>query len=457
MGTPTPRIAASANIRRWVSPFHQFGNVVTVTDFYERPKMQRTIGTSIKWILVICVAASLYGHPPAQIAGFKDFEIVESAPVGTTLDNPDVRNTHEVWLEMIGRAKRSLDIEQFYISAEPNEPLEDILAAVVDAGKRGVAVRILADAGMAKTYPQPVEMLGKQKNIAVRLIDFRKISDGTQHAKYFVVDGEEVFLGSQNFDWRALKHIYELGVRIADKRAAKALGDVFAIDWALAGPSSAGVPGGSGGDKAKIAQERYAVPFVMKEGEETLKYYPTFSPKGFIPDESLWDERQIVGLIDKAKTEVYFHVLTYSPVANRTGYYEVLDNALRRAATRGVKVHVMCADWSKRKPTIDYLKSLAVVPNIEVRLSTIPEWSGGFIPYARVDHSKFMVVDDLFSWIGTSNWEKSYFYNARNVGVIVENKTINAVLKKIHLKNWNSSYSYPVKPEVEYVAPKIGG
>jgi phosphatidylserine/phosphatidylglycerophosphate/cardiolipin synthase-like enzyme len=91
-----------------------------------------------------------------------------------------------------------------------------------------------------------------------------------------------------------------------------------------------------------------------------------------------------------------------------------------------------------------------------VKLSTIPEWSGGFIPYARVDHSKFLVVDDRWSWIGTSNWEKSYFHNARNVGLVVENKSINKILKKIYLKNWNSSYSYLLKPEIEYTPPKIG-
>ncbi len=403
---------------------------------------------SLKWIFVLCVVMGFAAYLPAQIAGFKNFEIVESAPVETTLDNPDVRNAHEVWLEMIGRAKRNLDLEEYYVSNEPNEPLEDIIKAVIEAGKRGVKVRIISDAGMHKTYPETLDMLGKQTNIQVRLIDYRKISDGIEHAKYFIVDGEEVFLGSQNFDWRALKHIYELGVHITDQRAAKALGDIFEIDWGLSGPDA---------QEFKIHQEQYQIPYILTEGDETLKYYPTFSPKGFIPDESLWDEKQLVGLIDKAKVEIYFHVLTYSPAASRREYYEVLDNALRRAAARGVKVHVMAADWSKRKPTIDYLKSLAVIPNIEVKLSTIPEWSGGFVPYARVDHSKFLVVDDHLSWIGTANWEKSYFYNARNVGVVVDNATVNKILKKIYLNNWNSSYSYLVKPEIEYTPPKIGG
>jgi phosphatidylserine/phosphatidylglycerophosphate/cardiolipin synthase-like enzyme len=409
--------------------------------------MKGKILKSFKWIFILCLAAGFYENSPAQIAGFKNFEIVESAPIETTLDNPEVRNAYDVWLEMINKAKRKLDLEQFYISNEPQEPLEDIIKAVVEAGKRGVKVRIIADAGMYKTYPQTLDMLGTQKNISVRLIDYRKISDGPEHAKYFIVDGEDVYLGSQNFDWRALKHIYELGVRITDKRAAETFTDIFEMDWKLSGPE---------GKNIKIHRKRYQTPYVLIGGDDPLKYYPTFGPTGYIPDESLWDEKQLVSLIDQAKVDIYVHVLTYSPVASKKDYYEVLDNALRRAATRGVKVHVMCADWCKRKPTIDYLKSLGVIPNIEVKLSTIPEWSGGFIPYARVNHSKFLVVDDRWSWIGTSNWEKSYFHNARNVGVVVENKTVNQILKKIYVKNWNSSYSYLLKPEIEYAPPKIG-
>lgn len=400
-----------------------------------------------KCLLFLVILVLIHGNSKAQISGFNNFEIVESAPIETDMDNPDVRNAHEVWLEMINSSNRTLDIEQFYISTEPNEPLEDIIDAVIEAGKRGVKVRIIAEAGMYKTYPQTLDMLGKQKNISVQLIDYRKISDGVQHAKYFIVDGEEVFLGSQNFDWRALKHIYELGVRIHDKRAAKIYTDIFNIDWMI-----------SGSENTKIAvhKENYNTPLILIEGQDTIKYYPTFSPTGNIPDENLWDEKHLVQLIDKAKDEVYFHVLTYSPTAKGKTYYEIIDNALRRAAIRGVKVRVMCADWTKRKPTIDYLKSLAVVPNIEVKLSTIPEWSGGYIPFARVDHSKFMIVDDSFSWIGTSNWEKSYFYNGRNIGVVVENKTINKILKKIYLSNWNSHYSYLIKPEIDYTPPRVG-
>ena len=156
-----------------------------------------------------------------DIAGHPEFELVESAPIETVLDNPDIRNTYEVWLEMINGAKKSLDIEQFYISNRAGEPLEDIIATIERAADRGVAVRIIAEAKFYKTYPETIERLRRNKNIEARLIDFGKIAGGIQHAKYFIVDGKSVFLGSQNFDWRALKHIHELGIRVRNAEAAR--------------------------------------------------------------------------------------------------------------------------------------------------------------------------------------------------------------------------------------------
>ncbi|MCK9244222.1 MAG: phospholipase D-like domain-containing protein, partial [Candidatus Marinimicrobia bacterium] len=126
---------------------------------------------------------------------FKNFEIVESIPVETTLDNPEIRNTPEVWAEMFAAAQKSIDIEQFYISDAPGEPLEAIIQLIEKAAQRGVLVRIIADARMAKTYPEILERLAKQKNISVCRIQVFNKNGGIQHAKYFVIDRREVFIG----------------------------------------------------------------------------------------------------------------------------------------------------------------------------------------------------------------------------------------------------------------------
>ncbi len=182
---------------------------------------------------------------------------------------------------------------------------------------------------------------------------------------------------------------------------------------------------------------------------------PAFSPTGRIPDQALWDEPQLVSLIDSARDTIAIQLLTYSPADRDHGYYEVFENALRRAAGRGVTVQILLADWCKRPPAIDYLKGLGLVPGIEVRLMTIPEWSGGFIPFARVCHAKYMVVDGENFWIGTSNWSRDYFHNSRNVGLIGRGVTHGALLRAYFLNGWQSNYASLIRPEVEYEVPRI--
>jgi phosphatidylserine/phosphatidylglycerophosphate/cardiolipin synthase-like enzyme len=305
----------------------------------QEPGNRREWTTMMKIDLVYVVACALACvlagcHPAAmKMGGYPDFEVVESIPKETVLDNPGVRNTHEVWLEMIGSAAKSIDLEQFYVSSQKGEALDDILSALVAAANRGVQIRFIIDARMHKTYPEPIDSIGRLKNISVRVIDFGKLTGGIQHAKYFIVDGREIFLGSQNFDWRALDHIHEIGVRIRNAPALVMYKEVFETDWQLAG--------GKTREEALVQDrsERPILPFRVVEGErDTLVFEPTMSPKGLIPDSEQWDERKIVELLDGAKREAMVQVLTYSPVERVGGRYTVLDSALRRAASRGVAV-----------------------------------------------------------------------------------------------------------------------
>ena len=177
--------------------------------------------------------------PPAAPAAPRpagDVELVESAPVETTLDHPDVPDAHEVWPAMIGGASRTLDIAQFYVSDAPDSRLGPVIQAVEAAADRGVKlVRLLVDASFARRYPETLSTgSAPAAALTVRRFDVGKIMGGVLHAKYFVVDGRETYLGSQNFDWRSLTHIQEIGVRIRDAAATAAYAQVFAMDWDLA-------------------------------------------------------------------------------------------------------------------------------------------------------------------------------------------------------------------------------
>ncbi len=404
-----------------------------------------------KSLVILLLAFTSFSISLSQPAGYPDFELVESVPIETTLDNPDIRDAHEVWLEMINGAKKSLDIEQFYVSNQAGELLEDVIAAIEHSAKRGVKVRLIADARMHQTYPETIERLGKQKNILTRIIDYGKLAGGIQHAKYFIVDGKRIFLGSQNFDWRALNQIHELGLSITHKGAVEFYSSIFELDWNL----------GASNDPAKVdsllMRRKYDVPFTLVRGDnDTITFTPTASPRQFIPDSLLWDEPNILRLIDGAKHEVLLQFLAYSPFARGGGRYDVLDNALRRAAARGVKVQMIVSDWEKGGSSEKALKELSQIPNIEVKFSVIPDLPERYISFARVEHCKYIVIDGSAFWLGTSNAEKSYFYNCRNLGVVVRNTKLASLIQRVFMKSWDGPYTEIVKREMEYEKRKHG-
>lgn len=123
---------------------------------------------SIILVLAIIMAFSLFG---------KDgIELVESIPVETMLDNDDIRNTPEVWLEMINGANKTLDFGEFYISHKEGEALTPILDAITEAAGRGVKVRFVIDGNMYKTYPETADKLNENQNIDVRVYHLSEIT-----------------------------------------------------------------------------------------------------------------------------------------------------------------------------------------------------------------------------------------------------------------------------------------
>lgn len=93
------------------------------------------------------------------------------------------------------------------------------------------------------------------------------------------------------------------------------------------------------------------------------------------------------------------------------------------------------------------VQALSAVPNLEVKYLTVPAWSGGDIPFARVTHAKFLLVDQSTAWIGTSNWEGDYFLKTRNVAIVTDSKNVVPKLGRIFEDDWASTYSRPVKAE----------
>ena len=379
-----------------------------------------------------------------------EVELVESAPIETTLDHLDIRNADVVWRELIDGAQKSLDFAEFYASDEKDKrtALTPIVEAVEKAAARGVHVRFLAEKKFQAQYPEILDRFAKTKGVEMRVYDMKSITGGVLHAKYFLVDGATTYLGSQNFDWRSLGHIQELGVCIDSRQVTAVFQEAYDADWAIAG--------GAARESALHASHAGSpFPILIGSGEGKTRITPVYSPKDLLPDDALWELPRIVALIDAAKSSVRVQLLTYK-MTGRDDYFPDLENALRRAAARGVKVQLLVADWCMRKGTIEGLQALEPLANIDVKLVTIPQWSGGYIPFARVCHAKYLVVDAKNAWIGTSNWERDYFYQSRNVGVILEGGALPQRLDAFFVDGWTSKYAKEVDPCATYTAPKFG-
>ena len=108
---------------------------------------------------------------------------------------------------------------------------------------------------------------------------------------------------------------------------------------------------------------------------------------------------------------------------------------------------------------MDFTSVLDPVSNqleqFEIKYTEIPEYSGGYIPFARVEHCKFITADSV-CWIGTSNMSKDYFYSSRNVGLVVENGKFTQRGRDIFYKSWNSEYAHKIEPDGIYEVRKHG-
>lgn len=334
--------------------------------------------------------------------------LVESWPLETTLDHPEVPDAADVWIAMIDGATRSIDLAHFYMSDDPKSsaadvpsPLGKVVVALERAALRGVAVRILLEDAFYTKYPELPDRLAKQRGVVLRRIDGKKAyGGGILHAKYFVVDDRDAYLGSQNFDYRSLSHIHELGVRCSLPHVVSALASLFDDDFRFAG--------------AEDRRVRAALAVPSASASEGVTF--AASPKDALPDGVPWDLPLLVARLREAKREILVQVLGYKAAFRDGTTFDTLDRELRAASARGVAVTIQVGHWHGKEPSLLALREAGVT----VRVLEVPAHSSGEIPFARVIHAKYMVVDRSRSWVGTSNWEGDYFLKSRNVGVFVD-------------------------------------
>ena len=393
--------------------------------------------------LSLLFVAALLAQPSRAESNAADFELVYTYPIETTLEQPTLRAASTVWPQLFDSAKKTIDLAEFYFTPKTGESITSSFEALKKAGARGVKIRVLAEKKMERASQEGFELLKAIPNLELRVIEFAKIkSDGIQHAKYFVIDGRTAYVGSQNFDWRSLKHIHELGLKIADAKLVAQIAAVFAQDWKAQALAAQGKP---------VAELNKLPPAASFRDTAYLVASPfAFNPPGVGDSQS-----ELVRLIASADQSLEIQMLDYGPITRSPHrYYPPIDNALRGAALRGVKVKLLVSHWNTEPPAVDHLKSLSLIPNIEVKIATLPEAKDGYIPFSRVIHSKYMVVDGKAFWLGTSNWSGGYLDNSRNLELVVKDAALASKVQGVHAQLWGSEYAAPIDVAKDYPKPK---
>ncbi|THD07317.1 phospholipase [Metallibacterium scheffleri] len=408
------------------------------------------LGGAALLAMLLSSAVLARSAPPA-------LQIVESVPVGTIYGQPGVPRTQAIWLDLINHAQKSIDLAAFYISNQPGAALQPVLDALIRRAAAGVKVRILLDATFMKESRAAYDLLAGKPGIDIRILPVDKLTGGVLHAKYFIVDDHVVFVGSQNWDWRALTQIHEIGAVVRSTRMAKTFTAAFDFDWQLAADPNLPAARRRAVQPPDFAPVTAQDPLVLQQDGAPLVISAGFSPRALMPDWLDPELPQLLRLIDGAQHTLDIQVMTLSAFKDYgpKGWWPALDSALRDAAARGVRVRIIVADWALREPMQAYLKSLALMPNISIKYSTLPEAPQGFIPYARVEHCKYAVADDRMSYIGTGNWSWSYFATTVDASLFITGKAPAQTLSAIFNRDWNGPYVQRIEPGGHYAPPRV--
>ncbi len=365
--------------------------------------------------------------------------IATTIPAETSLTYGKTAKAYEVWIDAIKNAKKTIDFSEFYLTGKNKWPLSLVVKEIENAAKRGVKIRFLVDVKMLKNSLTLIQHFQKIKGVKITIFNWSILTGGINHSKYFIVDNKICYIGSQNFDWRALKHIHETGILTDEPHIVKALSLIFNADWDY-----------NNGDREAYKKLRKKNITFLKD------LYLVASPPQYIPSGVKFSLSELVSLINSAKKSITIQLLSYSTyIHSSTERFETITNALIQASKRNVRIKILVSDWNLKKPEIDSIKQLAGVKNIEVRIVHIPQSKEGFIPYSRVIHSKVMTIDNNIAWVGTSNFGYDYFYKSRNVEVVIKLKPVVKELKKLFENLWNSPYSFKLNLAKEYKPPEI--
>jgi phospholipase D3/4 len=382
--------------------------------------------------------------------------LVESIPVGleSLRGTPGVQYTEDVLVRLTRAAQSTIDLTAMYWALLPDPKGADeqgftdeqfrqmgadsgraLYAALRDAARRGVAIRILQSPGFSG-QKQESDNLREQfpERISIHEIDMSKwYGGGIMHQKIWIFDSDHLYLGSANMDWKSLMQVKEIGVAVEDcpELAADAI-KYFDSWWAFSAlsptnqeafdpavridrrvPSWSSLVAASKRSQSPLA-DKYATeygghtPLRLALNGEQCGVFLSGCPQEVLGKGRTWDGEGLVHTIDDAQRSVCISVMDFAPaglysrpsagppIGDEGGipsdtpvWWPLLTDALLSAVlTRKLYIRLLVSKWAHTsaliEPMLRALQSAAdagradsymSAGQLEIKLFMVPGWN----------------------------------------------------------------------------------
>uniref|UniRef100_A0A0K8S4R1 PLD phosphodiesterase domain-containing protein n=2 Tax=Lygus hesperus TaxID=30085 RepID=A0A0K8S4R1_LYGHE len=258
------------------------------------------------------------------------FTLVETIPDGMSYRNGTTPypSTYDVWKGMMARAVEKIEIASYYWTLRDSDVLgehekpgkwpgsdkgEDIFNDLLNAKSRGLKVKIVQSQPSKEQPCKDTEILARKGAAEVRSINMQRlVGAGILHTKLWIVDRQEVYVGSANTDWRSLAHVKELGLHIHNCSCLlEDYGKIFDAYWEVALPDAL-IPHKWPADLSTPFNEITPMSIGVNTSEASV--YLSSSPPQMCPDGRESDISSIISTIHKADHFIYVAVMDYFPL-----------------------------------------------------------------------------------------------------------------------------------------------
>ncbi len=267
-------------------------------------------------------------------------------------------------IDAINAAKKSLRIKMFVFS----DP--DLLAAVIAAKKRGIKVHVMLN---------PARRSGKEENAETRQalekagIDVKDSNPdfGITHEKSMVVDDETAFVKSLNWETKNLTVTRDYAIVTSHQHEVDEVIAGFEADW-----------------NRKLFEPGHDAHLIWCRGN---------------------GRERIARLIDGAKHTLF--------VENERYQDSVIIERLVRAATRGVKVHVLAKPPHslKKEKLVEGVGGLRIMDDVGIKIHKLK--------HLKL-HGKMLLADKARAIIGSINLAPGSFDDRRELAIEVHDEEI---------------------------------